>query len=105
MVHLALVADDLLQQSKRLVQINSGSGGDVEYVSGGLRVRCLDGQKVRRNNIVNVSEIAALLAIPKYRRLLIREHLGNEFCQHAGIGRGRVLARTKDVEVSQADGF
>ena len=56
-VYFAFESDDLLKRLKSFIQVNPGSGGDIENLSGCLTCRGFRGEKVCRNYIVNVGEI------------------------------------------------
>ena len=104
-LHLAVVADDLLQQAKSFIQINPLPYADVEHASRNFGCRRLAGEQIRLHRVVDVSEVAALGAVSENRRLFSTKHLGDEFSQHAGIWGIRILPRPKNIEVAQADGF
>src|SRR5579864_4296224 len=102
-LHVAFVADDLLQQLKSLVQVKARSRSDIEDFSSSLRGGSFRSQQVGGNDVINVGEIAALRAVAEDGRLLALQHLRDELGQHARIWRGRVLAGSKNVEVAQTD--
>src|ERR1700683_471420 len=90
-----------LEEFENFIERDSPSCGHIEYLAGGIGRGSLTGQKIRIHCIVDVGEIAALLAITKYHGLLTGQHLGDEFCHYAGVGRRWILPRTKDIEVTQ----
>jgi len=77
----------------------------IEYFPCHLRRRSFAGQQVGIDGIVDVGEVPALLAVAKHRGLLPAQHQGDELCQHARVGRRRILPRTKNIEVAQRHGF
>src|SRR5947207_6815066 len=102
-LHIAFESDDLLQQLKSFIQVHARAGCDVEDVAGCLRCGGLRGQQVGFYGVVNVGKIAALGTVAEDCRLLACEHLGDELCQHPRVWGSRVLPRSKDIEVTQAD--
>ena len=94
-----------MQQFEGFIERASVSGGDVENLSRGLRRGSFAGQQICLHRVVNVSEVAALLAVAEDRGLLATQHHGNELGEDTGIGRGGILPRAEDVEVAQGHGL
>ena len=77
------------------------AGGDVHHVARSLgRVGCPD---VRVDDVVDVGEVAGLLAVAVDRHGLACVDRGDEARHDRGVLRSRVLARTEDVEVAERD--
>src|SRR5215469_8372550 len=102
---LAIVGRQCFEQIEGLVERHRATGGDVEDFSRDSVGRGLAGQIIRFYHVVDVSEVATLVAIPIDRGLLATEHRRNEFGEHPGIWRGGILPRSEDIEVAQADGL
>ena len=101
MNRLSPVGRQRAQQSKGFIQCDTASSSDIENLTSDLRRRGVASEQVRLHGVVNVGEIAALLAVPVNRGLLSSQHLRDEFGQHSRV-RGRwILARTENVEVTQ----
>src|SRR5579871_2633981 len=81
------------------------AGGNIEGTPYNLVCRSGTGGQVGSHSIVYIGEIATLFAIPEDRGWFTAQHMSDEPGQHARVGRVRVLAGTKNVEVTQADGF
>src|SRR5271156_777001 len=73
----------------------------IEYLACGIGGGSLAGQKIRIYCIVDVSKIAARLAIAKYRGLLTGQHLGDELRHYTRVGRRWILPGAEDIEVAQ----
>src|SRR5581483_2122938 len=97
------VSNDCLKQLKGFVQIETRARCHIEDFTGDFPRRRLCRKQVCVDGIVDVSEVTALLAIAENRWLHVREHLGNELRENAGVLRSRILARSKDIEVTQAN--
>src|SRR5271167_4706601 len=101
----ALVSGQQLESFEGFIQRDPASGGAVENASRTLGGGSRTGQQVRRDCIVDKGKVATGFAVAENRGLFSTEHLHAEFCEHAGIGRRRVLPGSEDVEVTQAHGF
>src|ERR1700730_4973768 len=99
--HFSGVPDQFLQKQERLVQIRPSAGGHVDYFSRDLAGLGLARQQICSDHILDVSKIAALLAITKNSRLFPAQHLTDELGQNTRVRRSRVLPRAKDIEVAQ----
>ena len=73
--------------------------GDVECLACCF-VWCEAGFKICFNNILDVSEVAALFPISIYCRTLIIQKLLDELGYHGSICSMRVLSASEDIEVS-----
>src|SRR3981081_3380322 len=102
---LAGIGREPLQHFDRLVVLVAPSRGHFEYFSRCLGRRRLTSQQVCFDRVVNVGEVTALLSVAEDRGLLAPEHERDELCQHSGVWRRGVLARTEDVEIPQGHGF
>src|SRR5229473_1469961 len=98
-----VMACDLFQLSKEFIDAYLLAVGDVNNLPDGLVP--FRGQHVGINGVGDVGEIPRLLAIPV-------DHWPSPFRQkfkkprdYAGVGRTRILARPKDIEVTKADRF
>ena len=101
--HVAVVSDQFLQNQESLVQISPPAGGHVDYFSRDLAGFGPAGQQICRDDIFDVGEIAALLAVAKNGGLFPAQHLSDEFGQNTRVRRSRILPRAKHVEISQAN--
>src|SRR5580700_5129036 len=94
------IAGEFPQRLEGLIERDSPACRQVEHLAGHLRRGSLAGQEVDLDDIVDVGEITALLAVAKDRGLLPTEHVRDELRQHARVGRRRILPWTKNVEVA-----
>ena len=62
------------------------------------------GEEVGLDHVGDVTEVAAGLAVAVDPDRLVAEHGCNPFGDDRRVGPSRVLARTKNVEVAEADG-
>src|SRR5438105_9829016 len=104
-LHCAFVTGDLFYSLEGLVQRNLLATGQVEHLACNRRSRSRAGQQVGGYHVVNVSEIAALLAITEDDRSLAAKHGGDELRNDSGVLRARVLSRAEDIEVAKRDRF
>src|SRR5260370_23991180 len=99
--HLSCVANDCLERLEGLVQSDAPAAGNIKDFSCHLFGRRSAGQQVGGNYVIDRGKIAALFAIAVNRWLLAAKHGSNELGHDSGILRSRVLARSKNVEVTQ----
>src|SRR5258705_12824189 len=78
-VYCSGVARQRFQKSKSLVQSGVAPRSDIEHSSGTFCGRSGAGQEVGGDGIVNVIEVAALLAVAKNRGLFTAQHLQTKF--------------------------
>src|SRR5207245_2685714 len=76
------------------------AAGDVEDLARHPRRR--HREQVSLHHVVDVGEVARLLAVAVHLERLARERLGEEARDHGRVLRLRVLPRPEDVEVAQA---
>src|SRR6185437_7442119 len=94
---IAGISNDRAQHFESLIQRKASACGNVEDASIHFFRRSGAGQQVGVHGIVNVSEIATLLAISEDGARSVCQHLGDEFCENARVWRGWVLSRAEDV--------
>src|ERR1700730_4550716 len=71
---LSLIRRQNLQQLEGFVEIDSAAGGDVEGLPGCLVGRSGTGEQIRLDSIVDIGEVAALLAVAEDRGLFAAQH-------------------------------
>src|SRR5262245_40658797 len=91
--------DDLLQFGKKLIDRDPLAYPQVDDLSD--RFSRFSRAQVRVDHVRDVREIARLLAVAINHRRNAREQGRDEFRDHAGIRRRRVLPRPEDVEIAQ----
>src|SRR5581483_9417072 len=100
-LQLSTKSGDFLENGERFLQVRAAAGRHVEYASRGVLSRSPAGQQVGADGIVDVGEVAALLAVSEDGRRLAAQHLGDKFRQHARVRRRGILPRAKDIEVAK----
>src|SRR5437879_1410111 len=102
LVALDRAAEDGCDRVGELVDRGRASGRDVEHrAADAVRFRR---QHVRLDDVLDVGEVASLLAVAVDRdRPSVRDR-GDEARNDRRILRGRILVRAEDVEVPQRDG-
>lgn len=98
-----LIAEVLAQVGDELVEGGAfAEGGVVDLVYGG-GIGGGHGQHVHLDDIVDVGEVAGILAVAVDVGSLVLHELLHEQGNHGGISSVGVLAAAEDVEVAQAD--
>src|SRR4029077_12265209 len=87
----------------KLVQGGLGADGDVELLSDDRGVLDGGGEEVGLDDVGDVAEIAAGGAVAIDEDGGVFNHRGDPLGNDGGVGAVGVLARTEDVEVTQAD--
>ena len=85
------------------VERDAGAGGHVDDAAAGTGG--LTGAQHAVDDVGDVREVAALLAIAVDRWRPVLEERHGEQRNDAGVGRRRILPRTEDVEVPDRDGL
>ena len=57
------------------------------------------------DGVVHEREVAGLPTVAENDRLAVFEERCAKFGEHAGVGRTGILARTKNIEVAEGNGF
>ena len=94
-----LLADDLPMTSTRLSSDVRLAARDVEHLARGARRGA--GQQVRLDGVVDVAEVARLLAVAVDGRRAPLQRRRDEVRDDRRVLRLRILARAEDVEVAQ----
>lgn len=94
------VSGELAQAFDRIVKCDLLAGSDVEDAAGNFFRRSGHGAQVGVHHIIDEGEVAALGSVAIDDGSAATEHGERELGEDAGVLRGRVLIRTKDIEVS-----
>src|SRR5258708_34533452 len=62
-------------------------------------------EQIGVHGVVYECEVAGLPALAENDRLGVFEERGAKFGEHAGVRRNRILARAKNIEVAEGNGF
>src|SRR6266853_6690255 len=81
------------------------SGSTIKHAPSALRSRCGTSQQIRRDCVVDVGKVAASFAVAINCRLIPAQHLHNEFGEHTGVWRRRILPRSENIEIAKTYGF
>src|ERR1044071_6219429 len=96
-----LVPRDSFQNLQKLIECDSFAACEVDYLTdSGFR---FGSAHVRGDNVCDIGEVARLLAVAVDDGLLTAVERADKTRDDARIFRARVLTRTEDVEVAQAD--
>lgn len=98
---LDILAEGIDKGLVDIIEILTTAISDIEGLAGSL-MRSQASFQIGFDNILDIGEVAALLAVTvDSRALVIQEHL-DELGDDGGIGAMRVLPPAEDIEVSQA---
>src|ERR1700727_1624549 len=94
------MAGDLAEEVDDLVERDAAADTDVENFAGDA-AGCFKREQVGLHGVLDVSKVAGLFAIAENHGSRFVQCSGAEFREHAGVWGAGILARTKNIEVTQ----
>ena len=102
-IGLMFVPKRAVDSVHELQQVERLAAGDVDRAAD--RSRRVGGQQVAVDDVVDVREVARLLAVAEDRRPPAGQHFGDELRDHGRVLALRILPRAEDVEVADRHRF